>query len=414
MALLFVTPADYASSGTVLNMLGRLSGIWGLSCLLVAAMLSCRVPGFDQPFGGLTKLWQLHHKLGLSGFILLLAHPLLLAFGAAEESLTAAVASLFSTRLALLAGWAALLALMVFMLPTFHLLGEPDYQRWKKLHRLAGITVLFGLSHTMALGRTFPASWHALLWGSSGLLALSAMAYRWVFSRYYGRYSYRISKVSPLADSVVELSLQPLTKPLRYRPGQFVYLRPDALELSAGNGEEHPFTLSSAPSAPVLRICIKALGDASRALQHIAVGSCVTVEGPYGNFLPLSMAPGRSLWIAGGIGIVPFLSYLRHSASQHNALDVQLIYCVEDKAHLLFADELSQLAATIDGCRLTVHFFNRDGPLDSRFVAEHCPDVSARKVWICGPAPLLCRSRAILRRAGVATGDIVTEAFTLL
>lgn len=414
LALMFMKPTDYSAGAAVLNMLGRLSGIWGLSCLLVAAMLSCRLPGFDQPFGGLTKLWQLHHKLGVSSFILLLAHPLLLAFGAAELSLTAAVTSLFSTQVAVLCGWVALLVFMVFMVPILQVFGEPDYQHWKKWHRLAGVTVVVGLSHTLLLVRTFPVGWNKALWGGLGLLALTAMTYRWVISQYVARFSYRISKVSRLSATVVELSLQPLANHLQYRPGQFVYLRPDAPELSAGNNEEHPYTLSSAPSEPVLRIGIKALGDASRALQDIAVGSCVSVEGPYGNFFPLNKVPGHSLWIAGGIGIVPFLSYLRQSASQHTTMDLQLIYCVDDEAHLLFAEELSQLAATIGGFRLTYHFFKRDGPLDSRFIARHCPDVSTRKLWICGPAPLLWRSRAILRSAGVLPGNIITEEFNLL
>ena len=414
LALMVMAPTDFSAGAAVLNMLGRLSGIWGLSCLLVAAMLSCRLPGFDQPFGGLTKLWQLHHMVGVTGFILLLVHPLLLAFSTAAVSTTAAVASLFSSRLAVLCGWVALLALMVVMVPTFQMFGKPDYQRWKKWHRLTGITLVFGLSHTLLLGRTLPAHWSVVLWVALGLLAVSAMVYRWLISHYVARLAYRTSKVSRLSATVVELSLQPLANHLQYRPGQFVYLRPDAPELSAGNNEEHPYTISSAPSEPILRVSIKALGDASQALQNIAVGSCVTVEGPYGNFFPLNRVSGRSLWIAGGIGIVPFLSYLRQSASQHAALDVQLIYCVEDEAQLLFADELSQLAATIDGFRLTCHLFCRDGPLDSRFIGHHCPDVSARKVWICGPAPLLWRSRTILRSAGVSAGDIITEEFNLL
>ncbi|MDP2715467.1 ferric reductase-like transmembrane domain-containing protein [Rheinheimera sp.] len=394
--------------------MGRLSGGLGLAGLLVAAVLSCRIPGFDQSFGGLTKLWQLHHKLGLSAFILLLAHPLLLAFAAAEVSLAAAADSLFSMQPTVLYGWLALLALMAFIAPTFHVFGEPDYQRWKRLHRLAAVVLMFGLLHSLMLGRTLPASWNKLLWGGLGLLALSAMAYRWLFSRYYGRYRYRICNVAAVSDNVVELSLQPLQVPLRYRPGQFIYLTPFASELLAGAGEEHPFTLSSAPSEPVLRLAIKTLGDATKALQSITPGSDVTVEGPYGCFFRQTELKTKGLWIAGGIGIVPFLSYLRHCASQHQAADVQLIYCVQDEQHLLFAPELQQLTAVIEGYHFTPHFFSRHGALDLDFITQHCSDLRARQVWICGPPPLILLSRGIVLGAGVTSGDIVTEEFTLL
>lgn len=111
---------------------------------------------------------------------------------------------------------------------------------------------------------------------------------------------------------------------------------------------------------------------------------------------------------------MPFLSYLRHCASQHQAADVQLIYCVQDEQHLLFAAELQQLTAMIEGYHFTPHFFCHYGVLDSNFITQHCADLHARQVWICGPPPLILLSRNIVKRAGVASGAIVTEEFSLL
>src|SRR6056297_2263 len=147
IALGMLRPSDLASAGSVLNYLGRLTGISGLSLLLVAAALSCRVPGFDQPFGGLTKLWQTHHQLAAVSFLLLLAHPVLLAFAAAKLRLDVALSILLPGRAdpALWSGWAALLLLMVFLAPSFKFFGEPDYQRWKNLHRLAAAAVVLAL-----------------------------------------------------------------------------------------------------------------------------------------------------------------------------------------------------------------------------------------------------------------------------
>jgi predicted ferric reductase len=113
VAVVQLRSADFASAGAVLNALGRLSGVAGLAFLLVAAILSCRVPGFDRPFGGLTKLWQTHHRLGGVAFLLVLVHPVLLALGAAEVSTAAAARTLVPALLdsGAITGWGALLVL---------------------------------------------------------------------------------------------------------------------------------------------------------------------------------------------------------------------------------------------------------------------------------------------------------------
>lgn len=411
LALPFLWPG-LDQSREVLNALGRVTGIWGLSMLLMAAALCCRVPGFDRPFGGLTKLWQLHHRLGAIAFLLLLAHPLLLAFAAAGTSLDAAIGTLFSTQPASVWGWVALLALMAFMAPSFGFFGEPEYQRWKWLHRLSGVTVILALLHTGLLSRTLP-GWLAWgVWTTLALLALSALSYRWLYARWRGRSPYRVTKVAHPARDVVELTLAPERQRLCYRAGQFVYLTPDRVG-QAGHREEHPYTLSSAPDEPDLRVAIKDLGDASHAMLSIPEGTRLWVEGPYGDFFP--DAPSRpELWIAGGIGVTPFLGRVREAVRAGRPLQVHLIDCVQDETRFLFADELKAAFEHWPDSRLTVHYFYREGPLNRAFIERVCPDVAERAVYVCGPLPLLERARSALDSSGVPARRIVTEEFVLL
>jgi predicted ferric reductase len=412
LALPFLSAGDTASAGAWLNLAGRLTGIWGLALLLVAAMLCCRVPGFDLPFGGLTKLWQLHHQLGAAGFLLILVHPLLLALGAVEFSLEVAIATLFTPTPALLWGWIALLVLMIFMAPTFSFFGEPEYQRWKWLHRLSGITVVLALVHTFMLNRTLPGLWGQLTWGLFALLTLAAIGWRWIFSRWRGRQQYRVSKVERPANNVVELSLEPQSGLLRYDAGQFVYLSPHDSELDAGVDEEHPYTLSSSPDEPVLRIAIKSLGDASHALQSVRADTLVSIEGPYGGFFPASTA-APELWIAGGIGITPFLARLRHCTRRDQSLNAHLIYCVQDETRELYGDELRNLMEFLPDSQLHLHYFYKKGPLNAAFIAECCPDFLTRTAYICGPVPLQHLAEQVLRQGGLPANRIVSEEFAL-
>lgn len=409
--------SDLTSPASALNAAGRLAGSAGLALLLLAAALSARVPGFDRPFGGLTKLWRTHHHLGAWSLILLLAHPLLLALSAGTAGIDAAAATLFriSGQAATWTGWAALVLMMVFLAPSFSFFGRPDYAHWKKLHRLAGPAVILALVHTFLLSRTMPGSLDVVVWSILALLAVGAVAWRFVFSRRIGRLEHRVTNVDSIANNVVELTLLPEHHRLSHEAGNFVYMTAYDRGLEAGYGEEHPYTISSSPKEPALRIAIKGLGDASRAIQNIAKGSRVSVEGPYGRFFsnPDEVITPE-LWVAGGIGITPFLARLRHLKRIEKPADACLIFCVQDETRELFGDELHSLACDLPGFKLKFHHFYREGPVSREYVENVCPDMAQRLIHICGPRPLNDLLVQHARAAGVPASSIHTEEFELL
>ena len=416
VTLAAVVGAGPAGGAEMLDALGRAAGIVGLVMLLLAAALSARVPGFDRWFGGLTRLWKTHHRLGAGSLMLLLAHPVLLSFSSSSEGLDAAVALLFPplNEWQIWSGWLALLLMMVFLAPSFAFFGHPDYRRWKVLHRLAGPAVILALVHAWQFGRTWPADTDKWLWLVLAALAVGAVAWRLVFSRRIGRLRYRVAQVIAVANNLVELVLEPAgRRRLRYEAGQFVYMAPFDRGLSAGYGEEHPYTLSSSPDEDGLRIAIKDLGDASRALQSIQPGSRVTIEGPYGKFFP-QREPGKQVWIAGGIGITPFLARARHLLRQGRPVDIRLVYCVQDEARARFLDELCAIGEGMEGFVVIPHFFYRQGPLDDDFLASRVPDLPRREAFICGPPGLNNLGRRLLIGAGTGRKNIHTEEFQLL
>lgn len=420
LAMITMAESSWSSAEDILRNLGKLTGIGGLGFMLISAALSSRVPGFDAIFGGLTKLWLTHHRLAAVSFLLLLAHPLLLAFAEGRD-IAAARGLLFPDRdvVPVYAGWAALLLMIIFLAPGFRFFGEPDYQRWKTVHKLAGPAVAFSIAHALLLNRTIPEPWAILLWGSFALLAVAAFAYRWLFSRAYlpgpaGRLPYRVSRVTPVMSGIVELSLSPEKRSLAYEAGQFVYLSPHDPFLAAGIGEEHPYTVSSSPTEAELRIAIKDLGNASHAIQQIQPGSEVSIEGPYGALFNSGAPNSPELWIAGGIGITPFLSRARSLGESREPVDISLVLCVQDEARALFREELEQIERSLPGFRFRMHYFYREGPLRREFIEHHFGDLSHRTLFVCGPTPLMKIAGKIASEAGIPTARFHSEEFSLL
>lgn len=399
-------------AGPMLNLLGRLAGIMGMIMMLVAAAVSIRIPGFDQPFGGLTSLWKVHHWLGAGAFLLAMVHPILLALSAATLSPRAAAEMLLppSGATAVWVGWGALLAMTVFLAPTFSFFGAPHYQRWKHLHAVSALAVMLAFAHTMMLGRGLP-GW---LWWTLALIAAAALSFRLVWRKFRPGRLFRIDAVTPLADRVVELSLSPVDgRPPTYMAGQFVYLAPLDEALAAGRREEHPYTIASAPQDPALRIAIKDLGDASRALQQVQPGTLASVDGPYGRFFdPGDSAP--QLWIGGGIGITPFVGRARWMQAAGSRADVHLIYCAQDPGRAYYLDVFTRLAEESPNFHVWPHFFRDEGPLLASWITARCTDIERRSVYACGPAPLLDLMKSINRELGIPASRYNSEEFDFL
>ncbi|MBI5247778.1 MAG: oxidoreductase [Elusimicrobia bacterium] len=374
--------------------LGHGAGVAALAAMLAAGALAARVPGGDLRLGGLARIWKVHHLLGAFSFLLVMAHPLLLA-----QASGAAYATLFPPleARAVWAGWLAWAAMTAFLAPTFHFFGKPDYRRWKSLHALSGIAALLALAHAVPLSRATAAR---ALWLAGGAAAMAALAYR-KFVAPSRRLRYAVREVRLGGRGVVELTLKPEGEALKYRSGQFLYLTPP-------DGEEHPFSISSAPDEENLRLMIKDLGDATHALQTIEKGTAVAVEGPYGAFLPGGETGRAELWIAGGVGLAPFLGAAR---ALQGRSDVVLIYCVQDRTRAHFIAELETIAQA-KGMRLKLHEFARAGALTRAYLREACPDAAGREVFVCGPPPLIDAARKALKALGARR--IQAEDFTWL
>ncbi|MDX1552486.1 MAG: ferric reductase-like transmembrane domain-containing protein [Marinobacter sp.] len=424
---LFLLPVIVATPGLPwggqgwLYSVAEMVGVLALSAFLVAGMLSARIPGMDPWFGGLVRVWTIHRWLGFSAFMLVMVHVLLLAFATLSFSIGRSIETLFPplSHWEVWAGWAAFVTMLIFIAPTLGFFGTLHYQRWKRLHLLSVPALVLALLHTLMLSSV------AWVWWLYSALALAAIAWRKVLSPRLARKPYVVEGVDTLVRDVVELRLRPRGKGIRWHAGQFVYLTPMDRSLAAGYREEHPYTIASASGDDELRIGIKAIGDATQALVNIKPGAEVRIEGPYGTFFEttrfgrLKSGPPepqrKQLWLAGGIGITPFVSGAREKMTRADAgRDACLFYLANRPERAYYLDELVRIAEACDTFSVHAHYMNENGVVTRDYLARHCPDFAEREVYLCGPPGMIAHLRALFRHEGVPANRIHTEAFDFL
>lgn len=216
-----------------------------------------------------------------------------------------------------------------------------------------------------------------------------------------------VEQVRPLGGDVHEVVFRPAA-PVRFSAGQ--YLELDVPHAGTDRrGSRRTFTISSPPGAEQLTVAVRRPERTSsfkRALLELEPGASVRAASVQGDFIPPAR-PRPVAWIAGGIGVTPFLSHAR--SAPHDAV---LIYAVPDAAHIAYRDELVDAGVPVV---LVAPSAPTDLPagwqhvaataLDADLVAAAVPDLAGRLAYISGPPAMVDALRGGLRRrcAGVRT-----------
>lgn len=412
---LFMKPLElrFGSGAAIATSIGQLSALLGLAMFSISLILIARLPFLEKYFGGLDRIWQTHRHLGMLGFLLMLVHPLALAIRLVPVSVAEAALFLVPSfaDMARTLGIVALLLMMGIIGAT--LFAHWRYQILLKTHRFLGLAFMFGVLHAFLIpsdisGNTVLAVYCGVL----SFAGITAYLYRTVFARVVPKHSYTIIAVKKLHSTLTEVTLRPTEKPLTFKPGQFVFV---SFADPALSKEVHPFSISSAPHEQDLRLTIKALGDWTAAVCDLGVGSKALIEGPFGGFTSEQAVTNKEVWVAGGIGITPFLSRARALAEGKDGQKmIDLYYTTNTRDELVFERELSELAMNFKNFRFFPHVSKEQGYLSASTIRQQSGQLTDRDVYVCGPAGMMKSIITQCKEAGVASSQIHAEEFAML
>ncbi len=324
----------YPEGGGLARQIGIVVGWVGCGLLLASLFLMLREPPLASLLGGLAHMYRWHHWLGVAAYFALLVHPIMLASASLPQAPKEAwaVLSPLSESWPVWTGWLSLLLLMTGLSTAF--IGWFSYRIRRLAHVAVGIAVPIGLIHLYLLGIDEPVA--PILLASSALLIWRFVRQDWGV----GAHPYVVRSVARASANAVEVSLAPLGDPVKMQPGQFALVAFHSGPGFRGCREFHPFSVTSIDEENAFRIAVKALGDCTRRIESIKPGVLTRVQGGFGNFLGGPVATPQ-FWIAGGIGLTPFLFLLRSGRLER---PTTMIYLYRAEADAIFLDELQDIA----------------------------------------------------------------------
>ncbi len=402
----------FYSNANIVNA-GQLAGLVGMAMLSIAFVLSSRARFLEDYFGGLDKMYRLHHRLGQTSFVLLLIHPIAHALRFVPDDFGRALRFLFPTheKLAVNLGAYAFWGLLLLM--TLTLFVKIPYDKWKLSHKFLGLVLIIGTIHMLSVqstpGRPVAVLQNPLLrYYMFGLASLGVVFFCYkliVLPLLSRRHMYTVKAVGRLSDEVLQIELSPRRRRLIFMPGQFVFVTFYQEGLSH---EAHPFTICTVPEQKDVELTVKALGDFTNALyRQLRSGARAKVEGPYGRF-DYRIGSPKQIWIAAGVGVTPFLSWARHiEGTQDSTYQATFYYCVHSRSDAVQFQEFERIAAHRVNLQVALVCSEERGHLRATDIGN----VDDKDIFMCGPKGFTSDLQRQFLRLGVDGDRIHFEDF---
>jgi ferredoxin-NADP reductase len=202
-----------------------------------------------------------------------------------------------------------------------------------------------------------------------------------------------------------------------HRAGQHVDIR---LTAEDGYQAERAYSLASAPGEPPA-ITVELLEDGEVSpylVEEVREGDMFEVRGPIGGYFVWDPVDGGPLLlVAGGSGIVPLRSMLRHRRRSGSGVPARLLYSARTLEDVIYRAELEQ---PDDGLDVALTLTRSQPPgwtgharrVDAELLSEVAwPATEQPRTYVCGPTSFVEAVAGALVELGHDAARVRTERF---
>jgi ferredoxin-NADP reductase len=238
------------------------------------------------------------------------------------------------------------------------------------------------------------------------------------------RLEWRVATVTNVRDETPHARTIVLDVPewRGHRAGQHLDVR---LIAEDGYEAQRSYSIASPPESGSVELTVERIENAEVSpylCDVLRAGDGLEIRGPIGGYFVWSAEQnGPLLLVAGGSGIVPLMSMLRHRSrtGADSRTPIRLLYSARSLADVIYKQELDEIAGAPNS---TIAFtLTRSAPSDwtgyrrriDRSILEEIawPAADGARAFVCGPTPLVESVASLLVDLGYAAERVKTERF---
>jgi predicted ferric reductase len=400
----------FESFSSSLYTFGRIFALVGITLFALNFVLSTRLKFLEEVFGGMDKVYLVHGIVGGTAFMLILAHPIFLIVNLIPNHIVQAAGYFIPGGiLSLDFGLIAIFGFLSLIFITFFT--KMKYNHWKFTHEFMGGVFALASLHILLVRDSVAID--SIFYGYFVfvsiiiVIGMSAFIYSLIVRKKFIKYAPYLIKNMRINKNIIELQLEPESEQIKYQAGQFIFLRFYNKEVSR---EPHPFSIASKTNDKVIEVIIKKSGDFTNKLEFLKVGDKISIEGPYGKFNFRNFEGKKQIWIAGGIGITPFLGMI-DELKENPGSNIVLFYTF--KENYIINEELLKKIRSIKSLKFIPWNSEKRGPINIGKIIEIEGNLKDREILICGPPKLKESIIKKLKDLGIKKNKIHEEVFDL-
>ena len=177
--------------------------------------------------------------------------------------------------------------------------------------------------------------------------------------------------------------------------------------------ESRTFTIASAPHEPELMIATRMRDSPfKRTLAELPIGARLKIDAPAGVMVLHEDESRPAVFLAGGIGITPFLAMARDAQARRVRHRITLLYSNRRPQDAAFLAELEHISLHMVTTMTEAPDWKGEKRRISReLLAEHVPDLLAPVYYFAGPLRMTMAVQGMLTEIGVKEDDMRSEEF---
>ena len=211
-----------------------------------------------------------------------------------------------------------------------------------------------------------------------------------------------------------------IKEPVSFKPGQYLFVTLINPPYTDEKGNKRQFSINNSPNQKNILIMTTRITESAfkKSLKELPIGTPVEI-GPIAGVFTLPEDTGKPLvFIAGGIGITPFMSMLSYIAEEGPPYQITLVYSNRDQSSAAYTQEIEAFSKSIPNFKLILTM--TDDPvwagekrkIDEQFIKDYFPNLNSNFYMVVGPPAMVEAVGNALTWAGVIQENIKKENFT--